>query len=270
MAELDRVFRRGGVYWIRSRDEWDGSAAPLGRPAMVVSSDFGNDHSDMLLVAFCTTGGRLMSCNVPISCTEKASLVMCNKVAMIEKDRVGNKLGHASEEEMKKVDEALGMVFGLKLHKSDMDAKLDEMKSQIAGLEEELLAKRVEVAMVEKMYDKALEMLAGVHLTKDLQSPVRKKTEVVAPKVPRIVEDEPEVDEEIEKRTVVRENDGKVNMNTAPAQEIRNRTNLPMPVVYSVTSYRKQNGPYGSLEDLLKAPRFTEYHLREYGKMLTV
>jgi DNA uptake protein ComE-like DNA-binding protein len=172
---------------------------------------------------------------------------------------------------MQQIEETLAYALGLTLRKREVDDALEEAKAQISGLQEELLAKNIEIAMTEKMYDKALEMLAGVHLTKDLQSPVRKKTEVVAPKVPRIVEDEPEVDEEIDTRIAVEsKSTGKVNVNTASAKEIRERTGLPMVVVYNVTAYRKQNGPFGSLEDLLKTAKFTEYHLREYGKMLTV
>lgn len=260
MAELNRVFRRGGVYWIRSRDEWDGSSSPLGRPAMVVSSDFGNDHSDSLLVAFCTTGGRLMSCNVPINCTEKASLVMCNRIAVIEKDRVGNKLGHASEEEMKKVDEALGMVLGLKLHKSDVDAKFDELQSQIAGLEEELMAKRVEIAMVEKMYEKALDKLAETRITQDLQPSSE-------PVIPTSVA-EPSRDEGI--ATVCADSD-KVNVNTASGKEISEKTGLSLTVAYSIAGTRKRRGCcYKSLEELLDLPKFTQHHLDKYGPMMEV
>lgn len=259
MAELERNIRRGGVYWVRSLDEWGGSNCTVGRPAVIISNDYGNERSPVVNVAFCTTQQKPHNCNVSLSCCEKASQVMCNQIAVVEKGRVANKLGQCSEEEMRQIDEKLAMVLGLTLHKTSVDESLEAAKAQIAGLEEELLAKRVEIAMAEKMYDKALEMLAGVHLTKDLQKkPAR---------VPRIVEDEPEQDEEIENRRG--DGGGKVNVNTASWQEL-NEIGFYPGLAHRISGYRKKHGPYRSLKDLLKVDRFTQYYLDTYGGKLTV
>ncbi len=276
MAELERNIRRGGVYWIRSNDDWNLSASPMGRPAVVVSSDFGNTHGSNVNVVFTTTGGKPMSCNVPLSSTSKPSSAMCNKITTIDKGQVGNIMCVVSDEEMRAIDEALALCLGLTLHKRDLDEALEAAKAQIAGLEEELMAKRVEVAMVEKMYEKALEMLAGVHLTKDLQ----KKPESVKPRVPRIVEDEPEVDKEQERTartratTVIMDDleyhGEKVNINTASAMDIANKTGLSVTVAYSITGTRKRNGPYSSVSDLLKVAKFTQRHMDKYGNLFTV
>ena len=280
MAELERVIKRGNVYWIRSTDDWNTTASPMGRPAVVVSNDFGNEHGSNVNVVFTTTGGKPMFCNVPISCTSKPCSAMCNKVATVDKGQIGNILGIVNDDEMRQIDAALAHCLGLVLHKRDVDDALEAAKAQIAGLEEELLAKKVEIAMAEKMYDKALEMLAGVHLTKDLQSPVQKKTEVVTPKIPRIVPDEQEVDEDLERTartratTVIMDDleyhGEKVNINTASAMDIANKTGLSVTVAYSITGTRKRNGPYASVSDLLNVAKFTQRHMDKYGKMLTV
>lgn len=62
----------------------------------------------------------------------------------------------------------------------------------------------------------------------------------------------------------------KVNVNTASAKEISDKSGLSLNVAYGVTGYRKTNGSYKSLEDLLKAPRFTKHHLEKYRDMLGV
>lgn len=286
MAELERNIKRGNVYWIRSTDDWNITASPMGRPAVVVSSDFGNQNGSNINVVFTTTGGKPMSCNVPITSTQKPCLAMCNKVATISKEQIGNILAVLSAEEMQAIDETLALCLGLTLHKRDVDEALEAEKARVAGLEEELMAKRIEIAMVEKMYDKALEMLAGLKLAHDIQTPVQRKVDPVRVKTPRFVEDEPEVDEELECRapvnpkkpratTVIMDDlvyhgNGKVNVNTADWKEIHEKLGIYEGLCHRITGYRKKHGPYRSLKDLLKVDRFTQYYLDTYGERLTV
>lgn len=254
MADLDRVIRRGGVYWIRALDEWGGTSAPLGRPALVISNDYGNDHSPYVNIAFCSTQIKPHTCNVNISCCEKPTMVMCNKVAIIEKDRIGNKIGHCSDEEMVQIDETLALVFGLKLHKSDTDALMDALKARVTDLEEEQMAKRTEMAMLERLYEKAMGMLVDSRLALDLM----KKENRGVP-----IPNEPEVAEEIVSCD-------KVNVNTATSKEINENAGIVMKVAQGIVGYRNRNGNYSSLEDLLNVPRFTQYHLDKYRERLTV
>jgi competence ComEA-like helix-hairpin-helix protein len=62
----------------------------------------------------------------------------------------------------------------------------------------------------------------------------------------------------------------KVNINTAKAEEIHEKIGLNKSVCYYITGYRKKNGPYKSIDELLNVPRFTEYHLKYYGPRLEV
>lgn len=190
MVEMERYIRRGSMYWVRSEDTW-GCETASSRPGVVVSSQFGNDNSPVVTVVFCTSQRKTNSCSVELKNTDKPSWALCNQIRTVDKGRLGNKMCDVTEDEMEQIDQALCRCLGLVIDSREIDIALAESKATIAGLEEEIMAKNVEIAMTEKMYDKALEMLAGVHLTKDLQTPVRKKTEVVTPKVPRIVPDEP-------------------------------------------------------------------------------
>lgn len=275
-VELERNIRRGEVYWIRSSDTW-GYETASSRPGLVVNSQFGIEHSPVVTIVYCTTQCKNVSCNVDLSTMGKPSQALCNQIYTVDKSRFGNKVGYATDDEMNRVDEALAMCLGLRLHKRELDESLEIEKARVAGLEEELMAKRIEIAMVEKMYDKALEMLAGVKLTKDLQTPVQKKTETVKAKIPRIVDDEPEIDEEIERRAEVRPdapaevpNKAKVNVNEATWKELHEITGMSETLAHYISGYRKKHGPYGSLNDLLKVDRFSQTHLDKFGNMLTV
>ena len=77
---------------------------------------------------------------------------------------------------------------------------------------------------------------------------------VVEPKlccVPVKVEEPPKVEEP----EVKQEDDPgfeKLNLNTATAKELHDIAGIPQTTAYSITGYRKKNGPFSSIDDLLK------------------
>lgn len=62
----------------------------------------------------------------------------------------------------------------------------------------------------------------------------------------------------------------KVNINTATAEEIHERTGLSKTVCFSITGTRKRNGLFKSLDELAKVPRFGTGCMRKYRDMLEV
>lgn len=62
---------------------------------------------------------------------------------------------------------------------------------------------------------------------------------------------------------------GKVNVNTASVNELAN-TGMGTCTASQIERWRRRNGEFGSLEDLLKVPRFGPRCLEKYGKMLEV
>ncbi len=62
----------------------------------------------------------------------------------------------------------------------------------------------------------------------------------------------------------------KINVNTATAKELAEALGMSLAVAYSITGTRNREGNYRSLEDLLRATKFTESHLAKYRSMLTV
>jgi competence ComEA-like helix-hairpin-helix protein len=61
------------------------------------------------------------------------------------------------------------------------------------------------------------------------------------------VEPEPEVPED----SVEQEPEEKLNINAVTARELHEKTGLALSTAYMITGYRKQNGSYEKLEDLL-------------------
>ena len=62
----------------------------------------------------------------------------------------------------------------------------------------------------------------------------------------------------------------KINVNTATVEEIMAGLGVGKDTAYSITGYRKKNGPFRSLEDLLKTTRFGPKLLEKHRAMLTV
>lgn len=266
MVEMERYIRRGEMFWVRSTDTW-GCETASSRPGVVVSSQFGIDHSPVVTIVYCTSQPKTNGCCVELKNTDRPSWAMCNQIFTVDKNRLGNKLCTVSEDELDRIDDRLAYCLGLVIHTREIDVAMEAAKAQVAGLEEELMAKRVEIAMLERLYEKALDMMAGARLTSDVQ----KKPEQPKVRVPRIVPDEPEYDEEIDRRHSASTDGGKVNINTASAKEISERTGLPMTPAYSIVGTRKRRGcNYKSLEELLEVPRFTEHHWKKYGPMMEV
>jgi competence protein ComEA len=82
-----------------------------------------------------------------------------------------------------------------------------------------------------------------------------------------IGESEPVVEEVIEEPE---QKQGKLNINTASAQEIHDTLGLSMTVCYSITGCRARNGLYKSIEELRQVPRFAESHWEKYKDLITV
>lgn len=74
---------------------------------------------------------------------------------------------------------------------------------------------------------------------------------VLEPKLCCVAVVEPE-GQEVDETEVSASN--KVNINTASAKEINTVSGLHMSAAYSITGYRKRNGPYQKLEELLNIP----------------
>lgn len=79
------------------------------------------------------------------------------------------------------------------------------------------------------------------------------------------VKEEPIITSKVEQPEVK-----KVNVNTAKAREIHEVSGIALSTCYCITKYRKDNGPYEKLTDLLNAKQFGPVTLERFGKFLEV
>lgn len=89
------------------------------RPVLVIQNDIGNKYSPTVIVAAITSqiNKAKLPTHVEIKAEEygisKDSVILLEQIRTIDKKRLKEKVGHLSEEMMKKVDDGLQVSFGL-------------------------------------------------------------------------------------------------------------------------------------------------------------
>ena len=107
--------KRGEIYYIeRSSYGEVGSEQRSGRPAVIVSNDKCNEHSEVLEVVFLTTQPKHdLPTHIDIRSSSKPSVALCEQINSVAIQRFGEYIGTCSEYEMTMIDAALAISLGL-------------------------------------------------------------------------------------------------------------------------------------------------------------
>ena len=108
-------FCRGDVYYVLNNGA-NAADWKQGRPAVIVSNDVGNQHSPVVEVVFMTTQEKKpMPTHVSVMC-RVPSTALCENVYTIPKERLTDFIRSCSDEEMRRIDQALICSLGLTHH----------------------------------------------------------------------------------------------------------------------------------------------------------
>ncbi|MGD0110596.1 MAG: type II toxin-antitoxin system PemK/MazF family toxin [Armatimonadota bacterium] len=116
---MNRNVLRGDIWWL----DWSpgrGSEQTGRRPAVVVQTDVANRHltyPNTIIVAV-SRKARLLSFHVRVAPTETnglrdVSYVKCEQMLTISKERLLSRLGRLGDDDLRRVDAALGLVLGI-------------------------------------------------------------------------------------------------------------------------------------------------------------
>jgi mRNA interferase MazF len=89
------------------------------RPVLVIQNDIGNKYSPTVIVAAITSqiNKAKLPTHVELAAAEygitKDSVILLEQIRTIDKKRLKEKIGHLSDELMKRVDDGLQVSFGL-------------------------------------------------------------------------------------------------------------------------------------------------------------
>ena len=102
------------------------------RPVIIIQNDIGNKYSPTIIVAAITSqiNKAKLPTHVEISSEEyglnKDSVVLLEQIRTVDKKRLKEKIGHMSEKDIQKVDQALLISLGLSKNKVVYDKVVDK------------------------------------------------------------------------------------------------------------------------------------------------
>lgn len=130
-----KEYKRGDIYYIERGGQVVGSEQAAGRPAVIVSNDTGNKHSDDVTVVYLTTQPKKdLPTHVYICSSQKVSIALCETISTVSKQRIGGYYGTATAGEMRQVDEALAVALALKEPEAAGEpVDVEKLKEQITG-----------------------------------------------------------------------------------------------------------------------------------------
>lgn len=268
-------FERGEVYWVRM-DSGLGTEQGVGRPGLIVTSDDLNTKNTTVTIAFLSRKFHPYQTYVEVWATGEKSYVICNQLMSYDKSRLGKFCGKLNAAEQKAVDDALENVLDLgyqddeALKEKDReiearDAVIAEKDTEIQSLKdamgrereaasEEVTSLKIEVAMWQRLYEKALNQVVDMKYTNDLfvRGHLGRKDSDVPPVAPPVVEsesvEEPKVDEHQVDEPQVDEpqvEEQRVDINTCTITALK-KLGFSLPMGKKIVESR----PFSSVEDL--------------------
>lgn len=104
---------RGVIFYFRQQPT-SGSEQHAGRPAIIVSNEKCNEYSPVVEVVYLTSREKApLPTHVPITSTGRQSTALCEQVSSVSVERIGDYLGHVSEDELPELNKALMISLGL-------------------------------------------------------------------------------------------------------------------------------------------------------------
>ena len=179
----DLIINRGEVFYITSKYDTVGSEQRSGRPAVVVSNNRNNEHSECIEICYLTLQDKKpLPTHIKVDrgqCIN--STILCEQITTISKERVGDYMCRLPDDIMDAVDKALTISLGVdylfdgntpvstSTIPDDKDAQIKEliyrlnctMKELAAAKEanETIKEKAAKAVMYEQMYKDLLDRL---------------------------------------------------------------------------------------------------------------
>jgi mRNA interferase MazF len=150
---------RGDIFYIKGVQ----SCVDLkeGRPAIIVSNNMCNTHSDRVEVVYLTTRDKKpLPTHVEIICRQK-STALCEQIHTVPKESIGEFIKVCTSAEMQRIDEALMVSLGLV---SEQIQTEEPYRKQIKGFCVEETAPdliKTERDLYKKLYEQLLDKITG-------------------------------------------------------------------------------------------------------------
>lgn len=118
--------KRGEIYYIRSTHQEEGSEQRADRPAVIVSNNKNNEHSETVEVVYMTTRPKNdLPTHVFTRSALSPSTILCEQVCTVSKSRAGTLIGKLTDTELQALDIALMISLGIDFGPSEKPSPAD-------------------------------------------------------------------------------------------------------------------------------------------------
>lgn len=152
--------RRGDIYYVH-KGTVTGSEQEGGRPAVIVSNDSNNRHSDVVEVVFLTTRPKTaLPTHVSVKTSKYPSTALCEQINSISKERMGDYIGRLTTEELDEINEALLSSLGIELEvEEEIYEEVEDAEEEDICVDDLTIKLMAERDAYKTMYEKLLEKL---------------------------------------------------------------------------------------------------------------
>jgi mRNA interferase MazF len=134
--------KRGELYYIMPADKPVGSEQWSGRPGIIVSNNVGNTYADIVTIVYTTTQAKTdLPTHVTIRATPKTSTALCEQVTTVSTQRLGDRIGECSEEELARIDDALAIALDIPMYSDSPEEEEEEEEEEDTEFQEDLVNK---------------------------------------------------------------------------------------------------------------------------------
>ncbi len=114
MYNFETTIKRGHVYYVNYDNNYTGHEMAAGRPAIIVSNDTNNRHSNVFEIVYLTTKPKTdLPTHTIIRSTKKLSTALCEQITTVSSERLGEYVCTLTDSEMAAVDACLAISLGL-------------------------------------------------------------------------------------------------------------------------------------------------------------
>lgn len=178
----EKDIRRGELYWVwgEQRNEQTKEIKKFSRPGIIVSNDAINKKNKDVEVIFLTNNPKDdQPTHVTIRSTGLTSTALCERIQTVDKRKIGNYIGTATDDELRMVERCMGISLGIDFSaiapKTAQEAPVEKPREQDQdGYEAACLE---EIARLKEEIEQLNEILSTVTAERDWTRAELKKAE---------------------------------------------------------------------------------------------
>lgn len=166
-----RVIKRGDVFYVTSKFDTIGSEQKSGRPAVIVSNDSNNCHSECVEICYLTLKAKTpLPTHIIIPdgpCF--SSTILCEQITTVSVERLGDFMCHLDDDTMSAVDKALRVSLGIPVSDECTCEEYRLLKEEFSALSAQREESRLiiddlkkKAEMYERMYNDILDRMMRV------------------------------------------------------------------------------------------------------------